>query len=581
VNIEELELSLRTEFEGQIRTVLSGIKEEVSEFQKKFETELEEHRAKLSRTIDELSSRLPKTATFDAAFNESVNEHLRLARDDGAQVAAVAFGEAEKLRAEVPTPVGGFDLIRDAINEISSKTTQATILQALVEQAAKFAARGAFFIVKNDHFVGWKVFGAEEGAVRDVLFAASADTILSASIRSMSKASAAFGDHSEDLTFLEALNFGCPEEMHAIPLTARGRGVAVLYADAGDNGSLNIEALETLVRVAGLTVELLAASQVPAPVAQPATPGVEQTAPAVEASAEAEEPTSFEQPAYIESAAEEVSGQEYSHQAATESDPEVAEAAYETEPETIPSQNESFTPVQEGKVEGVADEAVSEYTGEVTYELEQSVSYSDETPVVDAPAEVETFAPVAEVPVVEEPVPEDEPVAEFEFSSNGSYDASYQEQTAEPVAEEVAVPSVEAPVAVEVNGNAEVATVAEPVVEVAAAEPKKSRFSDRNVDLPIEVPDAERKLHNDARRFARLLVSEIKLYNEAKVTEGREAGDLYERLKEAIDRSREMYDKRVQPAVASKFDYFHYEVVNSLADGQDEKLGGGYRGPSV
>jgi len=582
VNIEELELSLRTEFEGQIRTVLAGIKQEVSEFQKKFETEFEEHRTKLDRTIGELSSRLPETAAFDAAFNESVNEHLRLARDDGAQVAAVAFGEAEKLRAETTT-VGGFDLVRDAINEIASKTTQSTILQALVEQAAKFATRGAFFIVKNDHFVGWKVFGAEDGAVRDVLFAASTDTVLSASIRSMSKATAAFGDHSDDLVFLEALNFGCPSEMHAIPLTARGRGVAVLYADAGDHGSLNVEALETLVRVAGLTVELLAASQAPAPAVQPAPP-VEQPAPAVEqAAAEVEQ---HAEETYVEPAAEEAANEEASEQTEESFVEETApaEVPYVSEPEAVQAEVESFAPVQEEQVETVEEqvEAVSEYTGEVTYELEQTVSYADEAAPVESPAEVETFAPVAEVPVVDEPVAKAEPVAEFEFNSNGSYDASHQEQAAEPAVEESPVPVVEAPAAVNANGGvAEVATVAEPVVEVAASEPKKSRFSDRNVDLPIEVPEGERRLHNDARRFARLLVSEIKLYNEQKVTEGRESNDLYERLKESIDRSREMYDKRVQPAVASKFDYFHYEVVNSLAEGQDTKLGSGYPGATV
>ena len=66
-----------------------------------------------------------------------------------------------------------------------------------------------------------------------------------------------------------------------------------------------------------------------------------------------------------------------------------------------------------------------------------------------------------------------------------------------------------------------------------------------------------------------------------KVDEAREAGNIYQQLKEAIDRSREMYDKRVQPAVASKFDYFHYEVVNSLADGKDSNLGSGYPGATV
>ena len=85
----------------------------------------------------------------------------------------------------------------------------------------------------------------------------------------------------------------------------------------------------------------------------------------------------------------------------------------------------------------------------------------------------------------------------------------------------------------------------------------------------------------EVRRFARLLVSEIKLYNEQKVKEGRESSDLYERLREAIDRSREMYDKRVQPPVASKFDYFNYELVFTLAEGDEARLGGSYPGASI
>lgn len=91
----------------------------------------------------------------------------------------------------------------------------------------------------------------------------------------------------------------------------------------------------------------------------------------------------------------------------------------------------------------------------------------------------------------------------------------------------------------------------------------------------------EEKAHNDARRFARLLVSEIKLYNEQKVAEGRRGGDLYDRLKEDIDRSRQMYEKRVTPSVATKFDYFYDELVGTLAEGDPSKLGSDCPGPSV
>ncbi|HWP42743.1 MAG TPA: hypothetical protein VNO14_05880 [Blastocatellia bacterium] len=93
--------------------------------------------------------------------------------------------------------------------------------------------------------------------------------------------------------------------------------------------------------------------------------------------------------------------------------------------------------------------------------------------------------------------------------------------------------------------------------------------------------DEEEKQHNDARRFARLLVSEIKLYNEQKVAEGRRNKDLYDRLKEDIDRSRQMYDKRVTQSVAAKYDYFYDELVNTLAEGDAEKLGSDCPGPVV
>ncbi len=83
----------------------------------------------------------------------------------------------------------------------------------------------------------------------------------------------------------------------------------------------------------------------------------------------------------------------------------------------------------------------------------------------------------------------------------------------------------------------------------------------------------ETKKHDEARRFARLLVSEIKLYNEAKVDQGRKNRDLYERLKEDIDRSRQMYDERISDEVRKVSNYFYDELVRILADGKAESLG--------
>jgi len=81
------------------------------------------------------------------------------------------------------------------------------------------------------------------------------------------------------------------------------------------------------------------------------------------------------------------------------------------------------------------------------------------------------------------------------------------------------------------------------------------------------------KKHDEARRFARLLVSEIKLYNESKVEQGRKNRDLYERLKEDIDRSRQMYDERIDDEVRKVSNYFYDELVRILADGRADTLG--------
>lgn len=83
----------------------------------------------------------------------------------------------------------------------------------------------------------------------------------------------------------------------------------------------------------------------------------------------------------------------------------------------------------------------------------------------------------------------------------------------------------------------------------------------------------ESALHDEARRLARLLISEIKLYNEDQVAEGRRNRDLYHRLKDDIDRSRQIYEERVHESVRETSDYFQQELVRSLAGGDARALG--------
>jgi hypothetical protein len=94
-------------------------------------------------------------------------------------------------------------------------------------------------------------------------------------------------------------------------------------------------------------------------------------------------------------------------------------------------------------------------------------------------------------------------------------------------------------------------------------------------------PEEEEAMHAEARRLARLLVAEIKLYNEAAVEEGRQESDLYRLLRTDIDRSRNMYEKRVHPTIKSQADYFHSELVRVLAKEDPELMGSDYPGTKV
>jgi hypothetical protein len=586
VNSEELELSLRTEFENYLKGVLNEMKQEAREFQSKIEAEFDKHRAQIDEAFAAFSARIDSESQFDDAFIGSVGEHLRLARDEGAKITATAFAEAEKLQEETAAATS-FENLRDAIVDISTKDSQSSILRSLIDHAAHFAPRGAFFIVKNGHFVGWKVFGADseaaENAVREIHFPVAADSVLGEAIRVGTTVDSAAGAHPSDAAFLDPLEYGRPDRMYAIPLVAKGKGVAVLYADYGPDGAfLNREALETLVRIAGMTVELIAAGSA---AGTPSAPAYEpqsdlqadhEPAPAPEQYSGMPEPVSepapeysaFEQPGHVETVYEEPAPAPSYHE-------EPAPApAYPEEPAASPFEARSEeTPFASEPEPAYSDQPFQDTTTATSnfdaYQFDRGSEETAEEPVSSTQAEIVYDPSVPFEPPAPIGSPFEAPADEYVPEPEPAYQPA-PEPEPEPVVAHEPAPAFQ--------------PMGEPAVEtVAPAVPSapRSRLSDRNVDLPIEVPEEERRLHNDARRFARLLVSEIKLYNEKKVLEGRDAGDLYDRLKEAIDRSREMYDKRVQPPVAAKFDYFHYELVNSLADGDQARLGAAYPGATV
>ena len=86
----------------------------------------------------------------------------------------------------------------------------------------------------------------------------------------------------------------------------------------------------------------------------------------------------------------------------------------------------------------------------------------------------------------------------------------------------------------------------------------------------------EDELHKKARRFAKLLVEEIRLYNQPKVDEGRQHKDLYDRLKVDIEKSRATYDKRYAESPVASADYFTQELIRILADNDVALMGAGF-----
>jgi hypothetical protein len=83
----------------------------------------------------------------------------------------------------------------------------------------------------------------------------------------------------------------------------------------------------------------------------------------------------------------------------------------------------------------------------------------------------------------------------------------------------------------------------------------------------------ERREEESARRYARLLISEIKLYNEAAVEQGRQERDLVGRLGPDIERARRLYEEKIPAAVRHRVDCFDEEVVRTLAGGDPGLLG--------
>lgn len=464
---KELENSLFESIQTYLDERLRSIDDQLAKLQSDFNEGLAQAREAAA-----------SSSVKDKPLSSAISAHLQTARE-------------QKLSGATTVPAGPADLtgLRRGVDELKNQRTQSDVLSALLRHAAQFADRAVLFVIKGDQAIAWRKCEAQTPdslqTVSGVAVPLAGSTVVSQAARSHS-AETASGTRSEDRFLIDQL-LGEAQQLAALPLTVRGKIVAVLYVDSAwpHQDAIRLDALDVLTQVAGMAVELAA----------PRAGRVAQaTTPAVEAAQPAETPPP----------------------ATTPAEPEQAE-----EPSYIPQVETQAAPQVEAQA--------------------------------PAPAE-EPFASPAETAAIETPGAEaaTEPEA-----------APREEPFAPP-------PPISTPVET-------------PVLTGQYSTPlgRSRRYGTPEADLPVQVSDEESRLHHDARRFARLLVSEIKLYNEQKVSEGRNQGDIYDRLREDIDRSRQMYDKRVAPPVAARHDYFHQELVNTLAEGDPAKLGSSYPGAAV
>jgi hypothetical protein len=98
-----------------------------------------------------------------------------------------------------------------------------------------------------------------------------------------------------------------------------------------------------------------------------------------------------------------------------------------------------------------------------------------------------------------------------------------------------------------------------------------SIFQKEECDIP-RVDEADPEAVEKARRFARIIVSDIALYNQEAVIEGLMKGNFYDLLRKDVDEGRELYEGRVPGVIKTKKDYYQEAFDNFIAAAQKKNV---------
>jgi len=184
-------------------------------------------------------------------------------------------------------------------------------------------------------------------------------------------------------------------------------------------------------------------------------------------------------------------------------------------------------------------------------------------------------APGAAAPAFNDPFASHAPAFAMAAAASSGGQATNVVAAPEPASENL-------PPAVFAGGDSPTEVQSTATQAIETAEPLVVGHVQSDVPAEVALPAAtisaeDQEVHRKAQRFARLLVDEIKLYNQAKVSEGRSKNDLYDRLKDTIEKSRTTYQKRYGNTVAASGNYFQHEVIRSLAEDDLKIMGPNFK----
>ncbi len=484
----------------------------------------------------------------------------------------------------VPGPPAAPDwgLVKSSIAAIEGSRTQVDVLTHFLTEAQVHSSRAALLVLRNDRLTGWKALGYDASGGRDdsvkgLDLAAGDDPFVEACLQAEKPMIAV--PPAESGALRRALGGHPPARTLLVPMVIRDRIAGLLCADElpGEEGRLNESAIEVLTFVTGLSVDLLAARKKipspaltprgeeirtfqpapaaaaePVPVSVPPSPPVSATAMAVPPATPASPPPPEAPPA---SASLSVTGDLPGRSVFEQTDPSSARKTRRITDagEALRALEESATTKKKDPFSGVDILSASG--------ARSAASLGLATPRPGAPTPEPTPRLAAPTPAA--PPSRGDLTMAFEQIKTGIPPAPPAPPT--PAPRPAAPPTPAAPAAAPPGGlDVPAGSAAAPLAPPPGFVPRSR--AQRGGDDP-------QRAIEDARRIARLLVSEIKLYNERKVAEGRVACDLYERLKDDIERSRQVYAERTPEHVRATSDFFQEELVKILAEGKPEVLG--------